>query len=569
MAEETRDLTAQHVWAAHSVPRSDGVRSRVPVLTILYHPDLSRIGERAVLKDLAAGRSVPLSRSGPDFLGSGSGSGSDTAGARPLSDLHLSRSPLHLLPGNAAGAVRLLVGESRTRIAAEGEAVQDARDFSAGEVQRGVVLELAERIVLLLHEAAEIPVHAGAPALPGLIGENEGVQRLRNEIWRVADLDLPVLIRGETGTGKELVARAIHETSRRRAAVCISVNMGAVPPTLASSELFGVVRGAYTGAVRDQPGYFQRAHGGTLFLDEIGETPLDVQVMLLRVLETGEVQRVGSPAAQKVDVRLITATDSDLEAAITEGRFRAPLLHRLTGYEMWLPPLRERRDDFGRLLLHFLRQELAAVGEEHRLAPPATPTTPTTPAIPGNTTAPWLPASLVARLARHDWPGNVRQLRNTVRQIVIDSRSFDSVQIGPQIERLLRDPGRPSRPAAPASSSSGFPAGSVAAGEPPSRRKAPAGSYRPPADVPVEEILAALKANHWEVKSAASDLGISRPSLYVLMDKLPGIRKAVDLDQAEIREAADACRGDVNAMAERLEVSKRGLVQRMKQLGME
>jgi two-component system, NtrC family, nitrogen regulation response regulator GlnG len=560
MAEETRDLTAQHVWGAHSVPRPGGARSRIPVLTILYHPDLSRIGERAFLPDLAAGRSVPLSRSGPEFLGSGSGSGSDTAAGRPLSDLHVSRSPLHLVPGNAAGAVRLLVGESRTRVAAEGEPVQDARDFSAGEVQRGVVLELAERIVLLLHEAAEAQVHAGSPALPGLIGENEGIQRLRNEIWRVADLDLPVLIRGETGTGKELVARAIHETSRRRAAVCISVNMGAVPPTLASSELFGVVRGAYTGAVRDQPGYFQRAHGGTLFLDEVGETPLDVQVMLLRVLETGEVQRVGSPAAQKVDVRLITATDADLEAAIAEGRFRAPLLHRLTGYEMWLPPLRERRDDFGRLLLHFLRQELAAVGEEHRLA---------TPATPGNTAAPWLPASLVARLARHDWPGNVRQLRNAVRQIVIDSRSFDSVQIGPQIERLLRDPGRPSRPAAPASSHAGFPAGFPTSGEPPVRRKAPAGSYRPPADVPVEEILAALKANHWEVKSAASDLGISRPSLYVLMDKLPGIRKAVDLEQAEIQEAAGACRGDLDAMAERLEVSKRGLVQRMRQLGMD
>jgi two-component system, NtrC family, nitrogen regulation response regulator GlnG len=547
MAEETRDLTAQYVWGAHPLPRPGGARSRVSVLTILYHPDLSRIGERAALPDLAAGRSVPLSRSGPEFT--------DESGvARPLSDLHLSRSPLHLLPGNEAGAVRLLVGESRTRVSADGEPVEAGRDFSAAEVRRGVVLELAERIVLLLHDRAEVPLHAGSRPLPGLIGENEGIQRLRNEIGRVADLDLPVLIRGETGTGKELVARAIHETSRRRDAVCISVNMGAVPPTLASSELFGVVRGAYTGAVRDQPGYFQRAHGGTLFLDEIGETPLDVQVMLLRVLETGEVQRVGSPATQKVDVRLITATDANLEAAIAEGRFRAPLLHRLTGYEMWLPPLRERRDDFGRLLLHFLRQELSAVGEEHRLA-----------STPASTTAPWLPASLVARLARHDWPGNVRQLRNAVRQLVIDSRSFETVQIGPQIERLLRDTSRAGIAISPSASRAGIPA----LGEPPARRKAPAGSYRSPAEVPVEEILAALRAHHWEVKSAAADLGISRPSLYVLMDKLPGIRKAVELGQAEIQEAVDACGGNLDAMAERLEVSKRGLVQRMKQLGMD
>jgi two-component system nitrogen regulation response regulator GlnG len=557
MAEETRDLTAQHVWGGQ--PSHEGARARVQVLTILYHPELGRIGERAVLPELAAGRSVLLSRSSPDFLGA-------DGVARPLADLHLSRSPLRLSPGGEAGGVRLLVGESRTRVVTEAGPLVTACEFGAGAVQRGVVLELAERIVLLLHEAAEMPVHAGAPPLAGLIGENEGIQRLRHEIWRVADLDLPVLIRGETGTGKELVAGAIHATSRRRDAACIAVNMGAVPQSLASSELFGVVRGAYTGAVRDQAGYFQRAHGGTLFLDEIGETPLDVQVMLLRVLETGEVQRVGSPVTQKVDVRLITATDADLEAAIADGRFRAPLMHRLTGYEMWLPPLRERRDDFGLLLIHFLRQELAGVNEEHRLTAQAG-----AGGIAGGgggvggvgaTTAPWLPASLVARLARLEWPGNVRQLRNAVRQIVIDSRSFGTVQIGPQIERLLRDPGRA------ALAGPGGPGG-LGGADAASRRKAPAGSYRSPSEVPVEEILAALRANNWEVKSAAAELGISRPSLYVLMEKLPGVRKAVDLELPEIQQAADLCHNNLNAMSEHLQVSKRGLIQRMKQLGLE
>jgi two-component system nitrogen regulation response regulator GlnG len=328
--------------------------------------------------------------------------------------------------------------------------------------------------------------------------------------------------------------------------------MGAVPPSHASSELFGTVRGAYTGAVRDQPGYFQRADGGTLFLDEIGEAPPEVQVMLLRVLETAEVQRVGGTAVQKVDVRLITATDANLESAIEEGKFRAPLLHRLSGYEILIPPLRERRDDFGRLLLHFLRQELKAVGEEHRLGLSAGA------ADTAGAAVPWLPASLVARLARHDWPGNVRQLRNAVRQIVIDSRGLDRVQIGPQIERLLREADQPPpRPMA-------------AAAPPPSpRRKAPAGSYRTPSEVTVEEILAALRENHWELKAAAAQLGISRPSLYVLIDKLPDVRKAADLTREEIAAAREACGGHLDAAAERLEVSRRGLLQRMKQLGME
>jgi two-component system nitrogen regulation response regulator GlnG len=269
-------------------------------------------------------------------------------------------------------------------------------------------------------------------------------------------------------------------------------------------------------------------------------------VMLLRVLETGEVQRVGSPAAQKVDVRLLAATDADLERAIEEGRFRAPLLHRLAGYEIVTPPLRERRDDFGRLLVHFLRQELSAIGEERRLLPPegAAPL--------------WLPASIVARLARHDWPGNVRQLRNAVRQIVIDSRRSETVQIGPQVERLLREVG-----AQPAPTGESLPPPSL-----PARRRKPAKSYRIPSQVPVDEIFAALRDNAWEVKPAAAQLGISRPSLYVLMEKIPGLRKAADLSRAEILEEQEQCRGDLDAAAQRLEVSRSGLLLRMKQLGL-
>ncbi|HEX3526301.1 MAG TPA: sigma 54-interacting transcriptional regulator [Thermoanaerobaculia bacterium] len=545
MGTETQELTAQ----AQVLPsllsatgdRRQRSRARVPALTILYHPDLSRVGECARLPELAFGRTALLSRAQPDFAAPGS------TQPQPLADQHLSRSPLRLEAAKA-GAVRLQASESRTRVAVEGVEIAAERDCTAAEIRRGVVIELADRVVLLLHEAPEVA--GSAPSYPGLIGENEGIVRLRNEIRRVADLDVPVLVRGETGTGKELVARAIHAASRRRGPACVCVNMGSIVPSLAAAELFGAVRGAYTGSVRDQEGFFQRADGSTLFLDEIGETPAEVQTMLLRVLETGEVQRVGSPAVQKVDVRLIAATDADLEQAIAEGRFRSPLLHRLAGYEIVAPPLRERRDDFGRLLLFFLRQELAAIGEESRLRPP-------------EGSAPlWLPASIVARLARLDWPGNVRQLRNAVRQIVIDSRRAATVEIGPQIERLLREASR-----APES------AGLAAAPQPPAparlaRKRTAAGTYRAPSEVPAEEVVAALRDHDWEVKPAAQRLGISRPSLYLLMSKIPGLRKAADLSRAEILEERAQCGGDLAAAAQRLEVSRSGLLLRMKQLGL-
>jgi len=542
---ETHESTAQ-ISPGLPLPRERRHRSRarLPALTILYHPDLSRVGECARLPELARGSEVLISRTEPDFAAPVQGL------PLPLGNPYLSRTPWRLRRDPETGAIRLLSAESKTRIAADGVPIPEQRDFTAGEVRRGVVLELADRVVLLLHEVPEIP--GQAPCHADLIGESEGVLRLRNEIRRVADLDVPVLIRGETGTGKELVARAIHAASRRHGPPCLCVNMGAIPPSLAPAELFGAVRGAFTGSVQDQPGYFQRADGGTLFLDEIGETPAEVQAMLLRVLETGEVQRIGSPAAQKVDVRLLAATDSDLEKAIEDGRFRAPLLHRLAGYEIVIPPLRERRDDFGRLLVHFLRQELSTIGEERRLQPPE------------GATPPWLPASVVARLARHDWPGNVRQLRNAVRQIVIDSRRSETVRIGPQVERLLRE-----ADAAPIPVPALVPGNLPTTRFPlPVRKRSPAKSYRVPSQVPVEEILAVLRNNAWEVKPAAEQLGISRPSLYVLIEKIPGLRKASDLSRAEILEERARCHGDLTATALRLEVSRSGLLLRMKQLGL-
>jgi two-component system, NtrC family, nitrogen regulation response regulator GlnG len=549
MSETKTGLTAElPSWGGLSASgeRRQRSRSRIPALTILYHPEVRRVGERALLEGLIEEQPVQLSRLEPSFAMPGQ------ADRRPLSDRHLSRSPLLLTPVRGDGTLQLSLGESRTRVFADGAPVYEVCVFSPEEVERGVVIELADRIVLLLHTLPATPMPT--PERFGLIGESEGIVRIRHEIRRVADLDVPILLRGETGTGKELVARAIHQVSQRRHGVCLFVNVAAIPASLAVSELFGSARGSFTSSVRDQAGYFQRAHGGTLFLDEIGEAPPEVQVLLLRVLETGEVQRVGGLEPQRVDVRLIAATDADLEQAIEEGRFRAPLLHRLAGYEILVPPMRERRDDFGRLFLHFLREELAAIGEEYRLDPP------------GDDDKPWLPSTVVARLARYRWPGNVRQLHNAVRQLVIASRSFDTVQIGPQIERLLRDPESVPSPVEYGQE----PGRETEKALPGVRRRRPnVEDYRSPSGVTEAEIIETLRSCRWEVKLAAHLLGISRPSLYLLIDKSPNIRKAADLTAEQIQEAREQCAGDLDAMGMRLEVSRKGLQQRMKQFGIE
>ncbi|HZF09769.1 MAG TPA: sigma 54-interacting transcriptional regulator [Thermoanaerobaculia bacterium] len=541
-------------WLQHAERRRRG-RTRLPALTLLAHPDPARAGERTVLAPLAAGKEVLLSRTQPGFALPG-----ETA-FRALEDPWISRTPLRLSP-REAGGVRLVVGESPLQVIADGVPVTGSCEIPGSEIERGVVLELAGRVALLLHSVVEGEGASLETPHFDLVGESDGIARVRREIAQVADLDVPVLLRGETGTGKELVAQALHRASRRRAAAFLSVNLAAVPASLAASELFGAARGAYTGAVSGHTGYFERAQGGTFFLDEIGDAPVEVQVSLLRALESGEIQRVGSAVTTRVDVRLIAGTDADLERAIADGRFRPALFHRLAGYEIALPPLRERRDDFGLLLFHFLRQELQEIGEERRLLAPE----------PGG--QPWMPASLVARLARCDWPGNVRQLRNVARQLAIESRGASVVRVGPQVEKLLREPPSispisPITPPIPAASPVAAPAPLPPLPPITARPRNPAAAYRSPAEVSEAELLDALRACRWEVKPAAVRLGISRPSLYLLIERCPGLRKASDLGRTEILECRARCGGDLGAVAAELEVSRSGLLQRMRRLGID
>jgi len=496
---------------------AESLRPRVPGLVILCHPEWRRVGEEAALVKLGSGQTVGLSRREPEFAAPG-----PEATFRPLDDTFLSRSPFLLSPGAELGSVILSRSESPTRMTTTGgEEIGAGRTFSAAEIERGVVLVLGRRIALLLHPVDPVPV-----AVPGfgLVGESAATLRLRQEIRSAAGLDVPVLLRGETGTGKELVARALHEAGKRRKGPYVAVNMAALPPSLAAAELFGAARGAYTGADRTKIGFFQSAQGGTLFLDEVGDMPSEVQALLLRALESREIQPVGSVETVPIDVRIVAATDAALEAAIADGRFRAPLLHRLAGFEIRLPALRERRDDIARLFVHFLREESKALDIE-------------------SSEQPWPPAELIARLVENDWPGNVRQLRNVTRRLLIAWRDgLGEKEIGRLLDGLLTEPA-PHLPD-PALPSFFQP------------------RYRKPSEVSEAEMLEALEAHRWQLKTAAGALGISRGALYRLIESSK-VRKAADLEPPEIETALARHGGDADAAARDLKVSPQGLKRRI------
>jgi two-component system nitrogen regulation response regulator GlnG len=516
--------------AIRRVPRGESSSDLTPALTIAAHPDPARAGDRLVMGGLAAGREVSLSRSAPDFHRAGSALGA------PLADPFVSRHPIRiaLAPG---GRIRLS-GDGRTALSIGG-GEHEAIELGPLAPGDGVPIVLAGRLVLVLHLVDPVADDGADPM--DMVGRGMGVSRLRRAIAQSADLQVPVLLRGETGTGKELVARALHARGPRRRGPFVSVNLGAISKELAAAELFGAVRGAYTGAARDREGLFRAARGGTLFLDEVGEAPPEVQVMLLRVLETGELYPVGGDAPTATDVRVIAATDADLEAQIRDGRFKAPLLHRLAGHELHLPPLRERVEDLGLLFHHFAREELAAVGEVDRLAA-ADPMA-----------EPWLPPEIALRLLRYRWPGNIRQLRNVTRQLVIGSRGRAQLQIDARLAAELEAGGVPG----PVHEETSAPVS-----RPPVPR-------RRPSEVTEPELIAALRAHAWDLKAAADHLGIPRASIYDVIQRSPGVRTAGDLTPDEIERCHRECAGDLDRMAERLEVSRRALGRRVKELGLE
>jgi DNA-binding NtrC family response regulator len=268
------------------------------------------------------------------------------------------------------------------------------------------------------HARARAQELASTGESPRLVGRCPAILQLVDKIETISDTHAAVLLTGESGTGKELVARMLHERSGRRERPLVIVNCAAVPPSLIEAELFGHERGAFTGAVKKRDGRFKAADGGTLFLDEIGETPLETQAKLLRVLQEGEVVPVGSNAALKVDVRLVSATNRDLKAMVADGRFREDLYYRIKVFDLHLPALRERRGDLALLVEQFLR-EFHPDGDPPSMSPAA-----------------W------AALGEYAFPGNVRELRHAIQHASILARG-EEIELGhlpPEISGRAPEP---------------------------------------------------------------------------------------------------------------------------------
>ena len=385
---------------------------------------------------------------------------------------------------------------------------------------------LAHEIVVCLHRI-EVPVQRG-PDL-GFVGDSDAIERVRRRILRVADLDTTVLVRGATGTGKELVASAIQSRGTRAGRPFVTVSLADVPGQTAASALFGHERGAFTGAAQAHQGLFVQADGGTLFLDEIALAAPEVQNMLLRVLETGEVRALGGSRPRKVDVRVIAATDNQLEAAVEEKRFSEPLLYRLNGYEIRLPALRDRREDIGALLLHFVRQELSAIGALDQLATREL------------NERPWLEASDFVNIALSELRGNIRALRSIAKQLVISSRGGRHAHLTEVVATMTtsQEPGRPSVAPTPASS--------------------------PRPNVSDADIQAALARSDFNFAAAAKQLGIHRGTLYDRLRRIPSaVRDPSTLTDDEILSSHDRHSGDLAAMAVELRVSRKRLAALLK-----
>jgi PAS domain S-box-containing protein len=352
--------------------------------------------------------------------------------------------------------------------------LQDIDDQKTAEADLRKALHEVERLTERLR-AENVYLQEEIASTHGfdeIVGDSEPLRLTFTKMKHVADTDASVLLLGETGTGKELFARAIHEHSGRRERPLVKVNLAALPSSLIESELFGHVKGAFTGALSDKVGRFQLADGGTLFLDEIGELSLDLQTKLLRVLQEGEFERIGSANTVQVDVRVVAATNRDLHRAMAEEKFRPDLYFRLAVFPIEIPPLRVRREDIPLLVWHFIGKKRVRLGKSITS----------------------IPNKAMSKLVDYDWPGNVRELENVIERAMILSSGSEL-----SLEESFHQAGQRSR-------------------------KAPPKSRR---TIGRDEIVSVLQETGWKVKgagNAAERLGL-KPSTLRYRMKVLGIQR--------------------------------------------
>lgn len=491
-------------------------------LTIIWHPDSKRIGEQFIAGTdagvLELSRFLPLFRHpGAEGLALGHGA--------------ISRDPLRLVR-DAEHGIAVIPSGSRMVVELNGEEIHAAQLLSAAQIEEGQILGLGRTILLCLHWMRCLPKHN---PVDGLLGVGSSAIVARDQIRQVAGTDLPVLLLGETGTGKEIAARAIHALSRRAALPMVTVNMAALNESLAAADLFGAVKGAYTGAQSARKGLFGEAEGATLFLDEIGNTPASVQPMLLRVLEGGDYRPLGAQHDLHSTARLIAATDQDLDS----DNFNQALLRRLESFVIHLPPLRARREDIGVLLQHLLQTNLqtSALGLT-------------------------LPHSLITEFACYDWPGNIRQLAHVLKRVML------ALQMGevPQFESLVKI--SPDRITSSFMSSVALTARSAPASEPAPVAATEAGMPRKKlTEFSEAEVLSAMQENDWYIQAAAQQLGVSRPSMYKLLETHSQIRRVEQIDLEEVRQTLEASAGDVERCAALLKTPSEALRRYLRGLG--
>jgi two-component system nitrogen regulation response regulator GlnG len=367
-----------------------------------------------------AGYRVDLAADGPGGLAAAEDPGVDLTlldvrlpgrdGLAVLRDIRKRRPDLPVIMMTAYGTLQVAVEAMK-----QGAYDYIGKPFDMDEVllvvEKALEAQALAREVTRLRHAADEPLDLG-----GIVGGSPPMQQIFKAVGKVAGTDLTVLLRGESGTGKELIARAVHENSRRKGRPFVPVNCAAIPRELLESELFGHEKGAFTGAVAARRGRFEQAEGGTVFLDEVGDMDLGLQTRLLRVLQERRIERLGSEGSIPVDVRIVAATNQDLESAVARRAFREDLFYRLNVVSIHLPPLRDRREDIPALATHFL----AAFAREQQAE------------------AKILSPEALERMAAYRWPGNVRELENVVKRaaalapttLVLPDHLPDAVRLG-------------------------------------------------------------------------------------------------------------------------------------------